>query len=1531
MSDANIRITVDSSGAIKNVEALSGAIEDFDRRVQKADGTVREFEKGTSSFRRAVLGVQAILSGFGLSQLIKELVKVNTEFERVRYALLASSNSAAAAAADFSWVRAEAQKLGMPLSKVGIEYAKLASAAKDTALQGQPVRDIFSAVTKASMAMGLETAATQRIFMSLTQMLSKGRVQAEEARQQFGEHLPGGFKALAKAAGFDAVKGLGQFSQALTKGKVDAVDMLTNLPKVLDEMFGPTFEAALISSPQMAINQFKSMFDNLLYDIGQKGSFMKEFVGLLKDMNAELSSDTGRQQVEKLSNALGTMMAGVRAVSKILIDNLQSVAAAFAGLVTSSTILGLRGVVGWMGKLAGATSIVSALTNPWILLATAVGMAVSALIQFSDKMVTINGTTAKFTDWLKSGVEVLGQEVEKAGIYFLGWLESLPHIGGIVTKIVDDFKIFGDQLKKLSSDGLSMGDVISAFFSSFTNFIDPLIEKIKSLEPIFNVVKGAVLNTLSSMASTLVGAFNGIVKLAQDAASSLQGLFDKASSSGAFENLAKLATTGMSAVLNGILGTLNGVTVAVKLAVDLISLTFRAILPAVVPTFEEIIKIVSNLAAAIQKAFNFTVNKGPWDFIKGILGGIYDTITDIVSGALGIVSFAAQTIGSLINSVGAAIRGILNVVEAFAQASGQALTETAVKSTEAHVTASGKTKSVWIDAGDKIVGTILTVISALGLMIETVGAVIATIIDLGSRANSIFNGLAMGITGALFKDKDKTAAAADLLADAVSRPLENRFTQLLDDIKEFGGNVKSNFNVISEAVSVAQDTRSAFDKAKKDFANGFNAFNTDTLGAGARTAYNAGANTANSYTQGLIDTWSKSAGSKTQAAQIAQARLEEEQRRLAEQQAKAWEDQNNSIDRSARANPMTSHQTGHHKSPAERASEQIADLMAQKTTDTVLTAQIAANPRIDSKSVKAIEDAQAAIKKAGYDVTYGMAQNQGGLVKKLADTAFQASIARQQLELYRKAQETIAKNDQAVSSYKEQIDIARDLTKSGADYRAELAGQQALRQAGFEITYGEAQAYDNLGNAIHPVEKALADSAAAQERWNEAAKAADSVATALRGFKQTGNELAAFSDYTLEGTAGLERLKAEFEAQRTVMDKYGDDVFDSTRLLDENTKALYDQAKAFAAAGGSAESYASTVNDIMQTYDQLRDPIGAARRSIVDASMSKQQILDAGLNLAQQRYNSAMDPSALLSDPANINRNVEQATQAFTSAKQQYDQATAALAQTTQASLMYSSNSLSDAAKASFLEIGKDAADLGSQMRDIFTGAFDGMADALTTFVTTGKLSFADLARSVIADITRMIIKFMIFKAIETVFLFKDGGIMTSSGAANLATTAYATGGVANSPQLALFGEGSKPEAFVPLPDGRTIPVTLSGSALGAGSDVSGMSQAIAVGVSSGLTSAMSMSTSQRSSMLNSQATNGGSYGGGGALELHTHVHVEGNGKLSSGDQNADDKFISTLTKKMAAEMKAQVLDTVENEMRPGGRFNRMGSNKERF
>lgn len=123
---------------------------------------------------------------------------------------------------------------------------------------------------------------------------------------------------------------------------------------------------------------------------------------------------------------------------------------------------------------------------------------------------------------------------------------------------------------------------------------------------------------------------------------------------------------------------------------------------------------------------------------------------------------------------------------------------------------------------------------------------------------------------------------------------------------------------------------------------------------------------------------------------------------------------------------------------------------------------------------------------------------------------------------------------------------------------------------------------------------------------------------------------------------------------------------------------------------------------------------------------------------------------------------------------------------------------------------------------------------------------------------------------------FANGGIMSSSG--SLPLMKYANGGVANKPQLALFGEGRMNEAYVPLPDGRSIPVTMTGDAqttAGAGQQINSVMIEINV------------------------ANDGGSTTTG----------------KSTGSGDSDDK----LWDKMATRVKGVVMEVMANEKRPNG------------
>lgn len=139
---------------------------------------------------------------------------------------------------------------------------------------------------------------------------------------------------------------------------------------------------------------------------------------------------------------------------------------------------------------------------------------------------------------------------------------------------------------------------------------------------------------------------------------------------------------------------------------------------------------------------------------------------------------------------------------------------------------------------------------------------------------------------------------------------------------------------------------------------------------------------------------------------------------------------------------------------------------------------------------------------------------------------------------------------------------------------------------------------------------------------------------------------------------------------------------------------------------------------------------------------------------------------------------------------------------------------LTDAAKdlgITFSSAFEDAVVSGKSLRDVLSGLEQ---DILR--IVTRKLVTEPLANAISGIGTSLLGGLFggsaapITASIPT-YVKANGGIITEFGEVPLRK--YAVGGVARSPQAAIFGEGSTPEAYVPLPDGRTIPVTMQGGA----------------------------------------------------------------------------------------------------------------------
>lgn len=115
----------------------------------------------------------------------------------------------------------------------------------------------------------------------------------------------------------------------------------------------------------------------------------------------------------------------------------------------------------------------------------------------------------------------------------------------------------------------------------------------------------------------------------------------------------------------------------------------------------------------------------------------------------------------------------------------------------------------------------------------------------------------------------------------------------------------------------------------------------------------------------------------------------------------------------------------------------------------------------------------------------------------------------------------------------------------------------------------------------------------------------------------------------------------------------------------------------------------------------------------------------------------------------------------------------------------------------------------GTQVADSVKGAFQGLEDQLFNFVMTGKASFADLAKSIIADLARIAIRQAIIapllKGVGGIFglKFADGGVFAQNGIQK-----FARGGIVNGPTVFPFAKGiglmgeAGPEAIMPLKRG---------------------------------------------------------------------------------------------------------------------------------
>src|SRR5690606_23458816 len=173
--------------------------------------------------RGQILGLTAAYVGFyQVINTAQQAVAATNRNQSLMVGLRTVNNGdAAAAAADYAFLRKEAERLGLVFDDLAPQFANIAMAGRAVGLNTTQIRDLFSDTATAAAAMNLSVADTEGVFRAMTQIMSKGKVQAEELRGQLGDRLPGAVVKFAQANNM----ALSDLEKGLEEGRI-GVDFL---------------------------------------------------------------------------------------------------------------------------------------------------------------------------------------------------------------------------------------------------------------------------------------------------------------------------------------------------------------------------------------------------------------------------------------------------------------------------------------------------------------------------------------------------------------------------------------------------------------------------------------------------------------------------------------------------------------------------------------------------------------------------------------------------------------------------------------------------------------------------------------------------------------------------------------------------------------------------------------------------------------------------------------------------------------------------------------------------------------------------------------------------------------------------------------------------------------------------------------------------------------------------------------------------------------------------------------------------------
>ncbi|MBZ9996590.1 tape measure protein [Mesorhizobium sp. BH1-1-4] len=399
---------------------------------------------GLSSLRSNLMATTSVanklrtaLAGVSVVAVARGINETGNSFVTLQRTLGAVATSSDEVADHLKFLSDLTGKMPVSLSTASEAYGKFAVAARLSGVSAADTQKVFAGFSTAFAAMGVGAENQKYAFVALEQIFSKGTVQAEELRQQLGDHLPGALNLLADSLGVPTAK----LMKMMQQGTITS-DSLIKMADTVQGRFGPALAAAMNSSQAQIVSLGNAWtgFQRIVFDSG----FNAGLGAMAKQFAQVLNSDAAKQFAADVGAALGDVFKAVGATAKVLSDNADKVAVffkAFAGYVA----------------VASAVTALRLLASPIILLAP---LATAAATAF--------GALRTALLWLAAG-EAL-KSVASIGKAMTGLTGKVMAVGAALVLVAAgmDAAFNGSRATKALVDGI--GNAFAAMAGVFASF-----------------------------------------------------------------------------------------------------------------------------------------------------------------------------------------------------------------------------------------------------------------------------------------------------------------------------------------------------------------------------------------------------------------------------------------------------------------------------------------------------------------------------------------------------------------------------------------------------------------------------------------------------------------------------------------------------------------------------------------------------------------------------------------------------------------------------------------------------------------------------------------------------------------------------------------------------------------------------------------------------------------------------------------------------------------------------------------------------